>query len=214
MDFRKRMCGQGAGIPAPTVLLRTVLVICAALVPIMFQRDAGAETNKPRRAAILPRGADEAKVIALIRICRPRRGEAFARRAARVMAEESLAQHLPPLYCAAVAYCESHFDQKSSPCVGIMQVHPPSLREYVRKRQGDFAGLDPDDWTDNIRIGVRELGMHKKKYHTLRGALGRYNGCGAGGAYISRVMSVYKRLDDYNSSEWRTRLDRGRELWR
>ena len=195
----------------------TIALIAALLVLFLVTAPKtvfAAPQKAVRMSEVLPSRTEEDKIYSLIRISRPRRGTAFAKKAASIMVDEAKKQNLPPFLCASVAYMESHFDQDSSPCVGIMQVHRSSLHEYVQKKQGKLKGLDPDDWEDNIRIGVRELGMHKKKYHSLRGTLGRYNGCGAGGAYVDRVMTIYKHLANSDPDDWKASLNRGRELWR
>jgi soluble lytic murein transglycosylase-like protein len=207
MSFRRRLS-------AATTALIAALLALFPLVAVPKTAAAAAPKRAAHASEVLPSRTDEDKIYSLIRLCRPRRGTAFAHRAASLLVAESRQQGLPPLLCAAVAYAESHFDQGAGPCVGIMQVHRPSLREYTRKKMGNFAGLDPDEWDDNIRIGVRELGLHKRTHHSLRGALGRYNGCGPNGGYVDRVMDTYSRLRRTAPSDWRSSLSRGRELWR
>lgn len=143
----------------------------------------------------------------------PKKGESYAKTVAYEICKASAEHRIDPLIPTSVAIIESGFTMVSKPQLGMFQFTRSTWRSLYGVRGWKALSL-----TDNIRAGVDYLARHywgttKRNdrgtyyslsarsayslpvdYGFLRRALGRYNGCGVHGAYVRKVLNVYKNL--------------------
>ena len=139
-------------------------------------------------------GSREARLASVIYGMQPRRGHAYAEQVAGLVMADARREHLRPEVIAATATVESHFDMRSGPCIGIMQVNPRTARERYSR-----SGLSSHSIGGNLSMGASELARH---YDKARGGersrlavmWGRYNGAGPRSGYVRRCMAAYHQI--------------------
>lgn len=142
-------------------------------------------------------GSREDRLASVIYGMQPRRGHEYAARVADMVMADARREHLSPEVIAATATVESHFDMRSGPCIGIMQVNPRTARERYSE-----SGLSSHSIGGNLRMGASELARHydeagrggRSERSRLAVMWGRYNGAGPHSGYVRRCMAAYHQI--------------------
>ena len=177
-------------------------------------------THHPVKAVRKSRHRDRDRIAEFVATVQPKKGKAYARRVARAIRRSAGATGISPDVLLATGYVESELRMTSGPCVGLMQVHPRTLREMCRRIPA-ARRLDPRRVEDNIQLGALELAGYYRRVPAksgrttrLRHALGRYNGAGPNSGYVRRVSTVLRRIRKGDSSDWQRHLQQHGPLWR
>lgn len=161
------------------------------------------------------------RIAAFVATVQPKKGPRYARRVARAVRHAAKTTGLSPEVILATGYVESEFRMGAGPCMGVMQVHPGTLRE-MRRHMPAARNLDPDRVEDNIQLGALELASHYNKgthiasrssNERLSRAWGRYNGSSSHSSYVRRVRTVLRRIKKGDSVAWRRHLQKHGTLW-
>lgn len=184
----------------------------------------------PHRAIMTIATSKEARIARIVEISQPGRGKRYAQRVARAIVHSARHWNVDPLLVAAIGYKESEFSMSSGPCVGVMQVYPPTYREMcqgearaerVARKKGQtiarpraLRDADIYDLEGNIEAGAAEIATYLRRYSGNKyRALGRYNGCGANGRYVTLVMRTYGRFQNWSVERMARQVKENRMLW-
>ncbi len=158
-----------------------------------------------------PSPADREVILTLVRDHRRTAGDAWRRRLAEAIYEESVAAGIDPLMVASIVASESSFKSRivsRAGAIGLMQLRPFVAREIARREAIDWRGASTlHDPELNVRLGIL---YYKELFERFDGdetmALTAYNygpsrvdrqlrsGAYRGSDYAERILVRYEQL--------------------
>ena len=195
----------GPGRPTPTPLR---LTRCAAAPD-------SARTSARRRAALLDPALP--RIAALVHTLRPEKGNRYAWSVASDIVQSAHENKVSPYVVSATAVVESEFDMNAGPCIGVMQMYPPTVSDIYARTNRDPHGIQ-----DNIWMGTNYLARHYRSERACRAGSeevrlsrmwGHYNGAGPESTYAKRALRVLHRIKTGSPKSWKQTIRTTGSLW-
>jgi hypothetical protein len=192
--------------PASASIVRNRLAVRHAAAQRAFQRSATPAQKH-----------DIEHIASLVETLQPREGPEYARYVASNIVQSAHENGIHPYVVSATAVVESEFSMKAGPCVGMMQMYPPTVAEVYGRTGRDVNGLE-----DNIWMGANFLAINYRSKLASRGGSevsrmrymwGKYNGSGPNGQYATRALRVLRRIRHGNPQEWKQTMHKAGSLW-
>lgn len=199
-------------------ILYTILIVFMTSIKIDFKQDI--KINQNAKASVSNSVQDKLdkreKILKFIKLVQPKFTNEKVIEINDAIFKYSNQFEIDPFLVASVAYCESEFNMRSKPCIGIMQLVRSSIRFYDPKKEYNPYSID-----GNIAIGCLEISKHFQKYtkysslpsrSTTRNVLLRYNGSKYKYTYAIKVLRVKNRLCIWDINKIRDKLKKN-SLW-
>jgi len=170
-------------------------------------------------ASNLSRNTDPAlpKIASLVHTLRPEKGQHYAWSVASDVVQSARENGMSPYVISATAVVESEFNMNAGPCIGVMQMYPPTLSEVYATSSRDPHGIQ-----DNIWLGSNYLSRHYRSEMACRAGSeeirlsrmwGSYNGAGPESVYAQRALRVLHRIKTGNPKSWKHTIRTTGSLW-
>ena len=157
------------------------------------------------------------RIASLVHTLRPEKGQRYAWSVASDVVQSARANGMSPYVISATAVVESEFDMNAGPCIGVMQMYPPTISEVY-----PTSSRDPHGIQDNIWMGSNYLSRHYRSKMACRAGSeevrlsrmwGRYNGAGPKSVYAQRALRVLHRIKTGNPRTWKHTIRTTGSLW-
>ena len=109
-----------------------LLVIFVLVLPSAFAAGLQRPVHKKRLHHQRHRSHRD-RIAEFVATVQPKKGKKYARRVAQAIRRSARTTGIAPDVLLATGYVESELRMTSGPCIGMMQVHPRTLREMRRR---------------------------------------------------------------------------------